>query len=63
MLTCDFQVRSKVQSSKAFGRAEEVTCGGNALPFYAAVRLRMIRKELIKANDKVMIPSYNLLTF
>ncbi|XP_031102819.1 DNA repair protein recA homolog 2, mitochondrial [Ipomoea triloba] len=47
------QVRSKVQSSKAFGRAEEVTCGGNALPFYAAVRLRMIRKELLKANDKI----------
>nr|GME21230.1 DNA repair protein recA homolog 2, mitochondrial [Ipomoea batatas] len=47
------QVRSKVQSSKAFGRAEEVTCGGNALPFYAAVRLKMIRKELLKANGKI----------
>ncbi|RAL51856.1 hypothetical protein DM860_010574 [Cuscuta australis] len=48
------QVRSKVQqSSKAFGRVEEVTCGGNALPFYAAVRLRLIRRELFKANDTI----------
>nr|GMC61004.1 AT4G36440-like protein [Ipomoea batatas] len=27
------------------------------------MRLRMIRKELLNANDKVMIPSYNLFTF
>ncbi|CAH9068699.1 unnamed protein product [Cuscuta epithymum] len=48
------QVRSKVQQpSKSFGCAEEVTCGGNALPFYAAVRLRLIRKELLKANDTI----------
>ncbi|CAH9102731.1 unnamed protein product [Cuscuta europaea] len=49
------QVRSKVkQPSKSFGCAEEVTCGGNALPFYAAVRLRLIRKELLKANDTII---------
>ncbi|KAI8562341.1 hypothetical protein RHMOL_Rhmol03G0029100 [Rhododendron molle] len=31
------QVRSNVKSAKGFGHAEEVTCGGNALPFHAAV--------------------------
>jgi recombination protein RecA len=32
---------------------KEVTCGGNALRFYAAVRLRLSRKGLIKTEDKV----------
>ncbi|XP_057438024.1 DNA repair protein recA homolog 2, mitochondrial isoform X2 [Lotus japonicus] len=43
-------------SSKAFsgrGSMEEVTCGGNALRFYAAVRLRLSRLGLIKTEDKV----------
>ncbi|KAL3637204.1 hypothetical protein CASFOL_019503 [Castilleja foliolosa] len=33
-------------------RAEEVTCGGNALKFYAAIRMRISRKGLVKAEDK-----------
>jgi recombination protein RecA len=32
---------------------DEVTCGGNALRFYAAVRLRLSRMGLIKTEDKV----------
>ncbi|XP_060195336.1 DNA repair protein recA homolog 2, mitochondrial-like [Lycium barbarum] len=33
------------------GRMDEVTCGGNALPFYAAVRLRTIGKQLLTTRD------------
>lgn len=40
---------------------EEVTCGGNALPFYAAVRLRTIRKQLLKTKDKVNIAFFDSL--
>ncbi|XP_047313790.1 DNA repair protein recA homolog 2, mitochondrial-like, partial [Impatiens glandulifera] len=47
------QVRSKVTSNKGFKHAEIVTCGGNALPFYAAVRLRIFRTGLLKMNDEV----------
>ncbi|PSS34988.1 DNA repair protein recA 2 like [Actinidia chinensis var. chinensis] len=47
------QVRSKVTSKKDFGRAEEVTCGGNALRFYAAIRMRISRTGLLKTEDKV----------
>lgn len=34
---------------------DEVTSGGNALKFYAALRLRMMRKRLFKVEDKVNI--------
>ncbi|XP_078159016.1 DNA repair protein recA homolog 2, mitochondrial-like [Carex rostrata] len=44
------QVREK---PKSYLSAEEVTCGGNALKFYAAVRLRISRRGLIQTNDKV----------
>ncbi|XP_059463651.1 DNA repair protein recA homolog 2, mitochondrial isoform X3 [Corylus avellana] len=44
---------NQVRLSPRSGRMEEVTCGGNALKFYAAVRLKMIRKELLKTEDKV----------
>ncbi|GAV77411.1 RecA domain-containing protein [Cephalotus follicularis] len=47
------QVRSQVKSSQFFGRLDEVTCGGNALKFYAAVRLKMIRTGLLKTEDKI----------
>ncbi|PSS33543.1 DNA repair protein recA 2 like [Actinidia chinensis var. chinensis] len=47
------QVRSKVTSVKDFGRAEEVTCGGNALRFYAAIWMRISRTGLLKTEDKV----------
>ncbi|KAK6945250.1 DNA recombination and repair protein RecA [Dillenia turbinata] len=32
----------------------EVTCGGNALKFYAAARIRLIRKGLLRTSDMVM---------
>ncbi|MED6146955.1 hypothetical protein PIB30_039554 [Stylosanthes scabra] len=47
------QVRFSPKSAKGCGPAEEVTCGGNALRFYAAVRLRLSRMGLMKTEDKV----------
>ncbi|CAD5322589.1 DNA repair protein recA 2 [Arabidopsis thaliana] len=47
------QVRSHVKSNMHFPHAEEVTCGGNALPFHAAIRLKMIRTGLIKTDNKI----------
>ncbi|XP_021300141.1 DNA repair protein recA homolog 2, mitochondrial isoform X2 [Herrania umbratica] len=47
------QVRYNSKSGLAFGHTEEVTCGGNALKFYAAIRLRMIRTGLLKSEDKI----------
>ncbi|KAJ8449815.1 hypothetical protein Cgig2_001471 [Carnegiea gigantea] len=38
--------------SKGLGRKDEVTCGGNALGFYAAMRLRISRTGLLNKNDK-----------
>ncbi|KAK7336512.1 hypothetical protein VNO77_17054 [Canavalia gladiata] len=47
------QVRFSPNSDKGYGSMEEVTCGGNALRFYSAVRLRLSRMGLIKTEDKV----------
>ncbi|XP_050381801.1 DNA repair protein recA homolog 2, mitochondrial [Argentina anserina] len=47
------QVRSSSNSGKGFGPLDEVTCGGNALRFYAAVRLRLKRTRLLKTEDKI----------
>ncbi|KAF7819064.1 DNA repair protein recA-like protein 2, mitochondrial isoform X1 [Senna tora] len=47
------QVRLSPKSGKAFGPVEEVTCGGNALGFYSAVRLRLTRMGLLKTEDEV----------
>ncbi|KAL1193888.1 putative DNA repair protein recA [Cardamine amara subsp. amara] len=47
------QVRSHVKSSMQYPHAEEVTCGGNALPFHAAIRLKMIRTGLIQTDNKI----------
>ncbi|KAL5546415.1 hypothetical protein UlMin_006102 [Ulmus minor] len=47
------QVRSGSKSGQGFEHAEEVTCGGNALKFYAAVRLRIRRTGLLKTGNKV----------
>ncbi|RDX82868.1 DNA repair protein recA-like 2, mitochondrial [Mucuna pruriens] len=47
------QIRFSPNSVKECGSVEEVTCGGNALRFYAAVRLRLSRMGLIKTEDKV----------
>ncbi|KAK1279232.1 hypothetical protein QJS04_geneDACA003662 [Acorus gramineus] len=48
-------VRSNVKSYQgASGHFSEVTCGGNALNFYAAVRLRIARKALIRDEDEAI---------
>lgn len=54
------QVRSSLKSSHGFGRLDEVTCGGNALRFYAAVRLRVMRTGLLRTEDKVNLRDYVL---
>ncbi|KAL3819753.1 hypothetical protein ACJIZ3_005658 [Penstemon smallii] len=46
------QVRKKLQLVEGSVRADEVTCGGNALKFYAAIRLRISRMALLKTEDK-----------
>uniref|UniRef100_A0A0E0CCV7 RecA family profile 2 domain-containing protein n=1 Tax=Oryza meridionalis TaxID=40149 RepID=A0A0E0CCV7_9ORYZ len=40
------QVRTKLSSNQTPGIFKEVACGGNALGFYAAVRMRTSRREL-----------------
>ncbi|OAY40301.1 DNA repair protein recA homolog 2, mitochondrial isoform X2 [Manihot esculenta] len=45
-------VRSNVKSGKGLGCVGEDTCGGNALKFYSAVRLRMVKTGLLKTEDK-----------
>ncbi|KAF8085917.1 hypothetical protein N665_0642s0013 [Sinapis alba] len=47
------QVRSHAKSNMRFPHQEEVTCGGNALRFQAAIRLKMIRTGLIKTGNKI----------
>ncbi|KAK6945246.1 DNA recombination and repair protein RecA [Dillenia turbinata] len=47
------QVRSNVKSGQSSNYGE-VTCGGNALKFYAAARIRLIRKGLLRTSDMVM---------
>ncbi|KAK0596783.1 hypothetical protein LWI29_019041 [Acer saccharum] len=47
------QVRASVKPGQGFGRIDEETCGGNALKFYAAVRLRMMRTGLLKTEDEI----------
>ncbi|KAJ4706341.1 DNA repair protein RecA mitochondrial-like [Melia azedarach] len=46
------QVRFTSKSGLGFGHMDEVTCGGNALKFYAALRLRMMRTRLFNTEDK-----------
>ncbi|XP_057498283.1 DNA repair protein recA homolog 3, mitochondrial-like [Actinidia eriantha] len=45
------QVRSKL-STFGFGGPTEVTCGGNALKFYASVRLNIKRTGLVKKGEE-----------
>ncbi|KAK3217920.1 hypothetical protein Dsin_011890 [Dipteronia sinensis] len=47
------QVRASVKPGQGFGCIDEETCGGNALKFYAAVRLRMMRTRLLKTEDEI----------
>ncbi|CAL9071671.1 unnamed protein product [Musa textilis] len=47
------QVRTNLRSTHGFREQDEVTCGGNALKFYAAVRMRIRRNCLLHSEDKV----------
>ena len=47
------QVRSKLSTFSGFGVPAEVTCGGNALKFYASVRMNTKRTGLIKKFEEV----------
>ncbi|XP_010672926.2 DNA repair protein recA homolog 2, mitochondrial [Beta vulgaris subsp. vulgaris] len=46
------QVRYSPRSNQRFVKKEEVTCGGNALGFYAGVRLRISRTGLSKMKNE-----------
>ncbi|TVU25753.1 hypothetical protein EJB05_28260 [Eragrostis curvula] len=48
------QVRSKLSTFGGFGAPAEVTCGGNALKFYASVRLNTKRIGLVKKSEEVV---------
>ncbi|KAF3548476.1 hypothetical protein DY000_02003813 [Brassica cretica] len=48
-----YSVRSHAKANMRFPHSEEVTCGGNALRFQAAIRLKMIRTGLIKTDNEV----------
>lgn len=48
------QVRSKLSTFSGFGAPAEVTCGGNALKFYASVRLNTRRIGLVKKSEEVV---------
>lgn len=47
------QVRSKL-ATFGFGAPSEVTCGGNALKFYASIRLNIRRIGLVKKGEEVI---------
>lgn len=42
-----------MKSSPVFGLNNEVTCGGNALKFHAAVRMKIMRRGLIDTEREV----------
>uniref|UniRef100_A0A0A9CVK7 Uncharacterized protein n=1 Tax=Arundo donax TaxID=35708 RepID=A0A0A9CVK7_ARUDO len=46
------QVRTKLSSNQFPAAYKEVACGGNALGFYAAVRMRTSRRELRYSEDQ-----------
>ncbi|PKI31612.1 hypothetical protein CRG98_047994 [Punica granatum] len=48
------QIRLGQKTGQASRHLGEVTCGGNALKFYAAVRLRLARRELLKVENKAI---------
>lgn len=47
-------MRAKL-STFGFGGPTEVTCGGNALKFYASMRLHIRRTGLVKKGEEVCI--------
>ncbi|KAL5572464.1 hypothetical protein UlMin_022061 [Ulmus minor] len=48
------QVRSKLSTFGGFGAPTEVTCGGNALKFYASVRLNIKRIGFVKKGEEIL---------
>ncbi|KAK9671989.1 hypothetical protein RND81_12G068100 [Saponaria officinalis] len=48
------QVRAKISTFGGFAGPTEVTCGGNALKFYASMRLSMRRTGLIKKGEETV---------
>ncbi|XP_031276807.1 DNA repair protein recA homolog 3, mitochondrial isoform X3 [Pistacia vera] len=48
------QVRAKLSTFGGFGGPTEVTCGGNALKFYASVRLNIKRIGLVKKGEETV---------
>lgn len=48
-----FQVRCKLSTFGGFGGPTEVTSGGNALKFYASVRLNIKRIGYVKKGEEV----------
>ncbi|MED6185092.1 hypothetical protein PIB30_118159 [Stylosanthes scabra] len=48
------QVRSKLSTFGGFGGPTEVTCGGNALKFYASVRLNIKRVGFVKKGEETL---------
>lgn len=55
-----FQVRTKLSSNQFAGLYKEVACGGNALGFYAAVRMRTSRRELRYSEDQVLYTALHI---
>lgn len=54
------QTRAKLNTYGGGGPMAEVTAGGNALKFYASVRLQVRRKEQLKRGDVVLLMATNL---
>lgn len=54
-ISVHMQVRYGHKYGQGNGHLEEVTSGGNALKFYAAIRLRLVRLALMKTEDKVKV--------
>lgn len=48
------QVRAKLSTFGGFGGPQEVTCGGNALKFYASVRLNVRRVGQVKKGEEII---------
>ncbi|KAJ7955906.1 DNA repair protein recA, mitochondrial [Quillaja saponaria] len=48
------QVRAKLSTFGGFGGPTEVTCGGNALKFYASVRLNIRRTGLVQKGQETL---------
>jgi RecA/RadA recombinase len=53
------QVRTKLSSNQTPGIFKEVACGGNALGFYAAVRMRTSRRELRYNEAQVLYITFH----